>query len=234
MPAVAKFRVDTRLGVIVITAVVVVGMCALKGLHASWPIEKRYQHPFAITRAAGDAMPGPLEGSFVEAALDHPPDVPLSVPVACHLLRLYGFGPIPGPRFSSGAHLIEVLTNEQIGTAELGASPFYPTRTGVRFRGMAVAGPNAEEGESHRDLVLATLAELGVPLETNLRGRGRDYVLADALNDSLATFDLRQLELPWTAVAFGLYASSAREAFLGDCTVRWNSRSLRHRGVGPG
>jgi len=53
---------------------------------------------------------------------------------------------------------------------------------------MAAAGPGADSGESHRDLVLATLAELGLPLETKLRGAEREYALADAFSDSIATF----------------------------------------------
>jgi hypothetical protein len=68
-----------------------------------------------------------------------------------------------------------------------------------------MAGGPDIDGESHRDMWLAELAQLGLPLSTPLRAGEGTFTLRDVLIDSIANFTLQQEEIHWTAIAYCLY-----------------------------
>jgi hypothetical protein len=57
----------------------------------------------------------------------------------------------------------------------------------------------------HTDDLLATLAEIGTPLEATLRMRDGDATVRDLLESALGRFHLEQLEVEWTAIAYARY-----------------------------
>src|SRR5262249_33876457 len=85
-----------------------------------------------------------------------------------------------------------------------GESAFFPTRTGIRYRSLAMSA-QLTGLENHRDVCLATFAELDLPLTTEFKYDGSAYSLRDLLRDSLANFHLQQEELAWTAIAYTAY-----------------------------
>jgi hypothetical protein len=138
---------------------------------------------------------------------------PRNVPYCCHLLRLYGLGPTPGLHFASGREALGALTDVTTSERYFGEPAFFPTRSGIRYRppehSLRVGS------ENHRDICLATFAEAGLPLSTEFSTPNETFHLRDLLSDSLANFHLKQDELAWTAVAYGLYLSPGR---------RWTNR----------
>jgi hypothetical protein len=98
-----------------------------------------------------------------------------------------------------------ILTHQAHAEKFFGESLLFQTRNGVRYRLPSSGSPANEEGESHRDLFLATFAELGLPLSTPLNIATGSFTLRDLLRDSVANFDLQQQEIVWTAVAYCLY-----------------------------
>jgi hypothetical protein len=145
------------------------------------------------------------EAEGIQLLLRTPPAVDLSVPGLTHLLRLYGRGRVENAHFATGEDIVGVLTSAPRALAILGDSPLIETRHGVRVR--LVGRINYDRaGESHRDVVLAALAEVGSPLNQPLTlAQDRAVTLADLLRDSLAIFHLDRGELAWTAVAYALY-----------------------------
>jgi hypothetical protein len=121
------------------------------------------------------------------------------------MLRLYGQGPMSGPHFFSGREVLAALTDLATSERYFGEPAFFPTRTGIRYRSLEFA--SAMGAENHRDICLATFAEIGLPLSTELTTPNERFRLQDLLRDSVQNFHLQQNELPWTAVAYGLYPS---------------------------
>lgn len=61
---------------------------------------------------------------------------------------------------------------------------------------------------SHVDHSLATLAEIGLKLDDQVRTAGGDVVVEDLLESAVARFRLNQAEYEWTALACALYAEN--------------------------
>ena len=118
-------------------------------------------------------------------------------------LRLHGLKPFRHPVFSSGTEIVSVLTNQTRSKEYFGEPIFFRTRSGIRYQDAVIRrGPT---GENHRDICLATFAELGLPLSTPMTTEDASFSLADLLRDSVDNFDIQQKELPWTAVAYAIY-----------------------------
>jgi hypothetical protein len=140
--------------------------------------------------------------------LQQPPRGQLSVSYCCHLLRLYGLDGFRHSRFGSGREVVDVLTDQKLSETWFGEPMFFQTRNGLRYR-----SPKYQKfftGENHRDICLATFAELGLPLTTPMTGLDESFSLRDLLRDSVENFDIKQKELPWTTVAFALYLPPRR------------------------
>lgn len=97
-----------------------------------------------------------------------------SGPALCHIIRIYGDGAIPSSDLKPGLHAIELLTNSAAAYEYLGEPLLYQTRDGARVRLLSPAEPSSD-GESHRDLVLATFAEFGLPLSSSMCIGGRFF-----------------------------------------------------------
>jgi hypothetical protein len=143
------------------------------------------------------------EAVCVQRALHSPKPGSRNLPYCCHLVRLYGSGPIPGPHFASGREVLAALTDLASSERYFGEPAFFPTRSGIRYR--PLYGATALGAENHRDICLATFAEAGLPLSTEFTTPTATFHLRDLLRDSVQNFHLQQKELPWTAVAYALY-----------------------------
>jgi hypothetical protein len=156
----------------------------------------------------GPLVPRLFAANSEEAAMvrDMPrehPQLDPSVSYCCHLLRLYGLKPFRHPVFSSGFEVVNVLTDQARSKEFFGEPIFFRTRSGIRYQDLAIQKEST--GENHRDICLATLAELGLPLSTPVTTEDALFTLADLLRDSVENFDIKQKELPWTAVAYAIY-----------------------------
>jgi hypothetical protein len=145
--------------------------------------------------------------------MQQPLNLAPTVSSCCHLLRIYGLETFRHARFTSGREVIGVLTDQKSSEAFFGKPIFVQSRSGIRYRDAAIE--NMPTGENHRDICLATFAELGLPVSTPLTAVNGSYSLRDLLRDSVENFHLQQEELPWTAVAYALYFDSG---------VRWTNR----------
>jgi hypothetical protein len=102
----------------------------------------------------------------------------------------------------------DLIFNDRYALDNFGASPMIPTDTGVRYLMVAPfarSARNSNAAESHRDQLLATMAELDVPLNQPIYIDGVKYSLRDVLRDCLAQFRMDQEELEWSAYALAAY-----------------------------
>ncbi len=129
----------------------------------------------------------------------------LSVSGLCHVLDFYGLGPTDLPSLQSGERALKALTDEETAIQIFGKSPLVKTESGLRYALFDEMSVNVDLGEAHRDQCLAAFAALDVPLSTPIHLRSGAYSIADLLADSLASFDFKQRELAWSAMAFAKY-----------------------------
>ncbi len=124
-----------------------------------------------------------------------------------HALRFWGiearFDAETCPNCLSGMELRDLLLDHRQFEAAWGAKtrPFMLTGPqGIR--------PRLQEGEataSHVDHTLATLAEVGTPLDTPVMTARRETDVRALLEQSLRDFSLNQTEYEWSALAYALY-----------------------------
>jgi hypothetical protein len=143
------------------------------------------------------------EAVCIQRLLRSPQPGPRNLPYYLHLLRLYGWGSMPGPHFTSGRDVLAALTDLATSERYFGEPAFFPTRGGIRYRPVVIASGNG--AENHRDVCLATFAEAGLPLSAEFTTPKETFHLRDLLRDSVENFHLQQKELPWTAIAYALY-----------------------------
>ncbi len=162
--------------------------------------------PFKISLRCPSVFSGnSLEAKLVNSILKQSQSVPLSGAVLCHLLKLYGLGSIDSSMFSSGMDVLNILTDDSLAKEHLGTSIIFETRYGIRYKSPVSHIPKQEDGENHRDIFLATFAELGLPLATPINTSTGSFTIENLLMDSIMNFDLQQEEIAWTAVAYILY-----------------------------
>lgn len=146
------------------------------------------------------------EARLVDSLLAKPPGIPMDdVSTLCHLLLAYRDSPIPLAQLSSRSRVFSVLTNWSLAKEQFGEVPFFTTRYGIRYRMLSVDKLPIQRGESHRDLCLATFAEIGLPLDSCVLTSEGTRTIRDLLRDSIATFDVHEAEIAWTAIAYTLY-----------------------------
>jgi hypothetical protein len=125
----------------------------------------------------------------------------MDVSYCCHLLRLYGMGDFRHDRFGSGRDVLTALTDATLSKKYFAGPIFIQTRSGIRYQ----EDRRNPTGENHRDLCLATFADIGLPLTTPVSSPEESFTLFELLRDSVENFDIKQRELPWTATAYALY-----------------------------
>jgi hypothetical protein len=126
-----------------------------------------------------------------------------------HALRFWGIeARFADPECLSGVEMRELLLDHRQFAAawKPGTQPFLTqTEFGVR--------PRLQEGDataSHVDHTLATLAEVGTPLDYPVLTSVGETRVRALLMDSLRAFGLNQTEYEWSAVVFSLYLPQAR------------------------
>jgi hypothetical protein len=143
------------------------------------------------------------EARMVRRLLDNPPRIPLNGPILCHALLLYRLDKTTITGLPTGEDIVRVLTRDQAATKLLGTNLLVPTRYGVRY--LLAPDRLSPDGESHRDVMLSTFAEIGLPLSTTVDTGGESFTLRDLLRDSVETFNPHEKEIAWTANAYSLY-----------------------------
>ncbi len=125
---------------------------------------------------------------------------PLSVPQLCHVALLSNNdGLVRHTLIGSRQEALGMLTGENTPKPGVRAAVRFRTRFGVRIK------LGEDNGEAHRDQVLATLALQGVSLDSPILASNERHSVRNLLEDSLACFDFHQRETPWTVTAYVLY-----------------------------
>ena len=126
-----------------------------------------------------------------------------------HALRFWGpEATFDDPKCLSGAEMQQILTDHQAFGAAWGdkTRPFLSiSETGVVVRTQQDAAT-----ASHVDHTLATLAEIGTPLDHPVATASGPATVSDLLQHALRDFRLNQQEYEWTALAAALYAPTSR------------------------
>ncbi|MBX3415546.1 MAG: hypothetical protein KF708_22875 [Pirellulales bacterium] len=126
-----------------------------------------------------------------------------------HALRLWSAAADFGPdAYSSGGEMLAYCLDDRQFARVAGYTA--PALVNVSSQGAsvrrAVSGrPDSTTGAVHTDDLLATLAEIGVPLSTTVHGREGETTVQAMLETSLANFHSRQYEYEWTAIAAARY-----------------------------
>lgn len=110
-----------------------------------------------------------------------------------HVTRLYEFVP-------SLSNWLERDNKGIITRVLIDASAFSPS-----WRGLDIVETADGQLSEHRDQMLSSLAELGVPLSASIGAGTKVYKVRDLLCTSMNEFHLKQREIEWTAVAYAHY-----------------------------
>ena len=125
-----------------------------------------------------------------------------------HALRFWGLDAnFSNPDVLSGETMRSLLVDDSVLVSAWGKKTkplLIPTPTGVDVR-MQQGNASA----SHVDHTLASLAEVGTPLEFPMQLRDRKSSVESLLKHALSDFNLNQREYEWTTLALALYAPSA-------------------------
>jgi len=128
-----------------------------------------------------------------------------------HALRLWGAeADFENDAYFSGREMLGYCLDDR-KFAELAGSTapaLVTVSSGPRVRRAVTGDPFSATGTVHTDDLLATLAEVGVPLDSSVHGRDGMTTVRDMLETSLAQFHGRQYEYEWTAIAYARYALS--------------------------
>jgi hypothetical protein len=127
-----------------------------------------------------------------------------------HALRFWGIEAVfDDPECLSGVEMRELLLDHRqfAGAWEAGTrSLLINTLHGVR--------PRVQEGDatsSHVDHTVATLAEVGTPLDYPVLTADGETTFQAMLEHARRDFSLNQVEYEWTAMVFALYCPTDRE-----------------------
>lgn len=146
--------------------------------------------------------------------------------VLLHALRLWGDS-VPGDATSfSGAELRDYFTDDAVFRQIAGEDTlplFQQDGDSVRVRLWEGSTIDVDSSAAHRNDVLATFAEIGLPLETPLQLRSGEATVADLLATALGDFHAQEFEYEWTAIAYGRYAYP-----LQSWTNRFGDRQTPH------
>jgi hypothetical protein len=126
-----------------------------------------------------------------------------------HLLRAYGLqATFDHSELQSSRDVLSLFFDATRGEKYFGAAVLVQTRFGMRYDlGDSNSRESRRAKESHRDQCLAAFAEHGLSLASEIVIDGMTFTLSDVLRDSVANFNLKQDEIAWTALAYGLYLS---------------------------
>lgn len=126
-----------------------------------------------------------------------------------HALRFWGVdAKFDDPECLSGAELRKLLTDHREFARAWGEEtrPLLVARNG----NLSVRTQQGNATASHVDHTLASLAEVGTPLDYDLVVPGQWTSLHTLLASALARFEINQQEYEWTTLAAALYAQDGR------------------------
>lgn len=138
-----------------------------------------------------------------------PPTDPVSTNNFVHALRLWGpaadFG---DPKIPTGAQLRDYFLNDATFRHWAGEQTpplFYRTADGIEVRSYDDRVADRTTSSFHTNDLVATLAEIGTPLDTPLVMRDGQAQVSDLLATALGRAHAEQLEIEWTAIAYARY-----------------------------
>jgi hypothetical protein len=165
--------------------------------------------PLRVSGATKHLIPLSTDEYRVLSALVQPPRKHgrLTNSYLLHLLRVHGLDEqLQGSELRSGEQIKIALTGDDLGRRLLGNSPLARTPYGLRYPTREQTSIEMDRSlEEHRDQVLASLGELGLPLSQPIVSGQSKGSLRQVLEDSVANFYLKQRELAWTTLAYSLY-----------------------------
>ena len=129
-----------------------------------------------------------------------------------HALRCWGVNvEFADERFISGNEMRRLLTDHEAFKSAWGEK----TRPLLQLKehGVSVRTQQGDSTASHVDHTLATLAEVGTPLDFPIRLAGSGATLRDVLNQAVSSFEINQHEYEWTVLALALYVQDGRPWF---------------------
>lgn len=168
--------------------------------HSGMPLSIK---PTAAGRLSDDASLRQATQKAIRTA----PAVPGYTTTVCHILRMHHDSQFGRALFPNTKQCMQLLTDSNHTRQRLKGTLLLETAHGLRYK------PGWKDkwnkGESHADYVLATFAQIGVPLSKPIRHAGTQYEVRDLLNDTVAGFSLDQPEIAWTAISLALYRAEA-------------------------
>jgi hypothetical protein len=129
-----------------------------------------------------------------------------------HALRFWGVeAAFDDPQCFSGAEMRDMLLDHRRFEGAWGKdSPPFLLRGEVGVRTRVAEGAASA---SHVDHTLATMAEVGTPLDYPVVTARGDSTMSAVLSAAMRDFSLNQAEYEWSTLAFALYGPSSNEWF---------------------
>ncbi|MGD9645124.1 MAG: hypothetical protein AB7U73_05385 [Pirellulales bacterium] len=130
-----------------------------------------------------------------------------------HALRLWGPTAEFGGDFWSGPQMRDYLTSDVAYRARAGenAPPLLlPSPDGAAVRPARQGDPHLATGSVHVDDLLATLAEIGTPLDAPLDTRNGTLSVRQLLTQAMRRFHYSQAEPEWSAISYARYVFPVR------------------------
>jgi len=229
-----------RLSRIVLPPLVVIAALAIYRLAVvsagGEPIEPVRREPWTISARFDE--PRVVTDEQLAAVLDRvkPPVAPLKTNNMVHALRLWGLAAdFHDPHIPTGRQMRDYVLDDRVFRQYVGevAPPlFYRDRDGLAVRSFDDALTNRDTSSYHADDLLATLAEVGTPLDTPLHLRDTEATVGQLLNDSLRRFHLDRLEYEWAAISYARYVFPQKQ-FKNKWGDRISVDQLVDEAVGP-
>ena len=229
-----------RLSRIVLPPLVVIAALAIYRLAVvsagGEPIEPVRREPWTISARFDE--PRVVTDEQLAAVLDRvkPPVAPLKTNNMVHALRLWGLAAdFHDPHIPTGRQMRDYVLDDRVFRQYAGevAPPLLDRdRDGLAVRSFDDALTNRDTSSYHADDLLATLAEVGTPLDTPLHLRDGEATVGQLLNDSLRRFHLDRLEYEWAAISYARYVFPQKQ-FKNKWGDRLNVDQLVDEAVGP-
>jgi hypothetical protein len=172
------------------------------------------------------------------AVLDRvkPPTKPLKTNNMVHALRLWGpEADFHDPAIPTGRQMRDYILDDRIYRQFAGESAppiFYRDAHGIAVRSFDDAVANRDTSSYHADDLLATLAETGTPLSTQMHLRDGEATVGEFLSDSLQRFHLDRFEYEWAMITYARYVFPQRQ-FRNQWGERINVDQLVDEAIGP-
>ena len=195
--------------VVLIAFRVAVGLVAREDFVAvrnePWTIAPRYDRPRVVT------------DQQLFAVLDRvkPPAGPLSTNKLIHALRLWGADArFDDQEIPSGAAMRDYFLNDGQFRRRAGSDApplFTTTPRGIQVRAWEQDQPHRATASQHMDDLLATMAEIGTPLDTPLITRHGATTVGALMQTAMRQYHLDRDEYEWSLISYARYMFPVRQ-----------------------